>query len=150
MLVAFYKSPEDVLAKALLRILKSKAQEQHLDPHVVLERLYHMRLAAEEDPNKDPMDLFSQIMPTLRLMKINNMADRGKTQMAVGATDKKGNHLYQVLLKRDSKIGPAEIDGIRRQHDVFDGLVWTSKGMIVQVWGEYVAPAGPAGPPAAP
>jgi hypothetical protein len=98
------------------------------------------KIIAQTNPNDDPQELFSQVLPVLRRMGINNMVDRNKTELVSGKT-KGDDSLYKITLRRDAQITDDEINRLKREDDAFETLQWSNQAMEVYVWAPYRPPA---------
>lgn len=88
-----------------------------------------IRKLAEDPRNKDPMGLFQMVRPTLGHMGLAGACQNNKTQIVEpNKTDKKGNILYRVLLRRDAVIDDVRIDRIKREEDSFESLQRSKTG----------------------
>ena len=108
------------------------------------------------DPNKDPQYLFQQVRPLLSKMNLANMTDPAKTQLETGKTNKAGDSLYRVTLRRTATITDDQIERIKRFESNFESIQWTSLAIIVYIWYPFVAkaqteaPGAPGAPSAVP
>ena len=109
-----------------------------------LRTLAGVLIQAQDNPNDDPRDLFAQVRPLLTKMGIANISDAGNTKLQIGSTDAKGNSLYTILLRRTASISTDIIDRIKRNEANLKEILWTSKGMEVNVWWPYTAAAAPS------
>jgi hypothetical protein len=108
------------------------------------------------DPNKDPQYLFQQVRPLLSKMNLANITDPAKTQLETGKTNKAGDSLYRITLRRAATITADQIERIKRLMSNFESMQWTSLAIVVYVWYPFVAkaqtlaPGAPGSPSAVP
>lgn len=112
---------------------------------------------AADDPNDDPANLHSQVLPLLQKMHIQNMIKPEKTKLILGKQSGK-NSLYCVLFKVGAQISATEIDNIKRAEKnlaYIQAADKVTRSMEIYLWWPYESPAelrtGPRpGLPAAP
>lgn len=162
------KSPVDTVKKKNLELQKQRKELQKEHKEIqktvndinkdfgklfktadVLRRL--AMILAQDDPNDDPQELYRQVLPLLRRMGIDNMADRSKTEIVPGRTEG-DKSLFKITLRRNAVITDDTIERLKRFDDNFEDLRWSAAAMELYVWWPYEAPqeATPAGAPPAP
>lgn len=98
-----------------------------------------LRSILSYDPNDDPNALYRQIRPILVKMGIANKVNRPKTEI-MEDTNKKGDRLYKIILRREDTLTDNEITRMKRLEDNFEDLKWSQAGVEIYLWAPFKAP----------
>jgi len=110
-------------------------------------------ILAADDPNKDPEELVRQISPLIKNKLFIRSIQENKTELVPNQTKSVGGKilaLYRVMLRREYPLDPDHIDRLKRNKDFFSYLEWSSEGVCIYLWNEYIAPAAAGGATPAP
>jgi hypothetical protein len=138
------------------RQLKTMKLARQIAHKYTSERIAAPPAAPAVDPNKDPQYLFQQVRPLLSKMNLANMTDPSKTQIETGKTNKTGDSLYCITLRRAATITDDQIERIKRLETNFESIQWTSLAIVVYVWypftpkAQAITPGAPGAPSAVP
>jgi len=120
---------------------KLKERLKKLEKYAISNILRHIALkTAQMETDKEPADLFQEILPVLKDMGIHRIAEKNETEIVetkkVGA--RKQKNLYKIMIRRKGIIESDLIKRIDRENKNFEKLEWSSDGIEVFVWGnEY-------------
>lgn len=138
------RNPADVLKqkqKERLQQKQTEIQKQIKMLHMagkIAGKFVHA-LPVQDDPNKDPLYLFSQVRPLLDKLRMANVCINNETQLVTGQT-RKNESLYCVYIRRQAKIIPDIINRIKMNLDQFEYIVWNEKAIEIYLWWTYVPP----------
>ena len=90
------------------------------------------------DPNKDPNRLYQQVRPFLQKIALSTGIVNNKTQIKPGITNKAGDTMYTVLLRRNTILVADNINRIKQQEENFASIEWSSQGIELNIWWPYI------------
>ena len=94
---------------------------------------------------KKPAELFADVTPLLREMGITPALFQQQYTQVEPTKLKKDNVLYWLFVDREKLITPDVIARLNRHKENVEGLLWSSRSMILKLWYPQT-PATPLAP----
>jgi hypothetical protein len=136
------KNPAEVFKKKRdLQKKQTEIQTQIRNLHMAGRILgkFVQAIPVQNDPNEDPIYLFSQIRPLLGKLRLANLCIDNKTQLMTGQSRGKDSS-YCVFLRRTTQITSDIINRIKMNLNQFQYLVWSENAIEIYLWYPYVPP----------
>lgn len=97
-----------------------------------------LKTAQPAETEKEPTDLFLEVLPVLKKTDINNIAVKRKTEIIeekkIGT--RKQKNLYKILIRREAEISSDIIKRLNREDEFLDKIFWSNDGIVFHIWGE--------------